>query len=264
MESNIDDDKKKIGFYVIHNPVTDKIYIGSGLLGNRKSTHERMLDRNEHWNYKLQRAYNENPNFEFIGVPVEEGTLDEQRNTALNLEQITINELKGDPSLLNIAMDVERPMTGYKHSEVTNEKNRQSTTKRWQDPEFREKVTAAQREGWSNLSDVDREELKKKRSSKLLDDYSSGKRKSLAGQTRSDEFKEKNSENIKKKWEDPVYRETQRIGRIGKMIAPNKTALMGDGVQYDSMTAAGNAIGVTKQCIMHRLDSPNYPGWFRI
>jgi group I intron endonuclease len=263
MESDSSQKNVVLGFYVIHNPITDKIYVGSGNLEKRRKTHEYKLNRNEHWNYKFQKAYNQDPNFQFVGVPVEGDTLEEKRKAALALEQITINELKGNPCLLNICMDVEKPMTGYKHSEESIEKNRQAALNLWKDPNFREKNVAAANAGKSAITPERKREISKILSEKISESYAAGNRKSLIGQTRTDEFKERNSNYITEKWKDPTYRETQRVARIGKMIAPNKVSVVGDDIEYESLTDAGRKLGMTKQSIVYRIASDNYPGWYK-
>ena len=47
------------GIYVIRNLKNDKVYVGSAKNFNkRKHTHFLLLNKNQHWNVKLQRAYN--------------------------------------------------------------------------------------------------------------------------------------------------------------------------------------------------------------
>ena len=55
----IDNNIKQIGIYCIETKKTNKKYIGSSVdIGKRITSHFRDLEREQHRNYKLQRAYN--------------------------------------------------------------------------------------------------------------------------------------------------------------------------------------------------------------
>lgn len=264
MKTNLDaEDKSKIGVYILHNPKTDQLYVGSGILGPRKKVHETLLENNKHWNYKLQNAYNKSPGFEFKAIPVTGRDDAEIRKTALVAEQTVIDLLSTNPFLMNIALHVEAPMTGYKHTPEAIESNRQAALTMWRDPKHRDAIIAAQNAGRDAVPLHEKIATSEKLSMKLIADYASGKRVSTKGQTRSEEFCKERSCLILDKWKDPVYKENQRLGRVGKMIGPNKVAVSVDGVPYTSMTAAAAAHGITKQSVIYRLDSTNHPGWQR-
>jgi hypothetical protein len=207
-----EEDRNKIGVYLLHNDETGFGYIGSGVLGSRQRVHDYLLRNGKHWNYRLQKAYNQNPNFEFIAAVVGDNA-DDVRREALALEQALIDEHWGDPQLLNLAADVETPMRGYKHRPEDIEKSRQAMLKRWSDPEFRDKVTVAQKNGWQEMSDTRKEQFRKDVSEGLKRAYAGGVRSSNRGQKRSEEFCVQNSRKIAEKWQDPEYRENQRKAR---------------------------------------------------
>lgn len=262
MDTNLSaEDAKKVGVYMIHNQELGVGYIGSGVLGSRFKTHEYLLRKGDHWNYKLQRAFNENPNFSFVAVPIEVGTVEENRQVALQLEQSEINDYWG-PCLLNIAKDVEKPMTGYKHTQESKDKNAQATAERWQNAEWRQSVISAQNAGRAAMTDQEKAARAAAVSEGLKAAYDSGKRISNKGQTRSEEFCAQNSSKIKSKWEDPEYRAKQTASRIGKVNEKARIPIIGDGVEYQSKMAAAQALGITKQSIAYRLQSKTYPGWF--
>lgn len=252
----------KIGFYIIHNTKTDELYVGSGVLKKRLGSHRNALVKNKHENYKLQEAYNRDPNFDFIGVPIDEGTPIEQRELALAFEQSTIDELKGNPLLLNIAMNVVKPMTGLKHSEENNKRNSDSALQRWKDPNWRIKVSKSMKDGWDNLSSEEKSLINQNKSFRLKEDYANGTRVSTAGQFRSQDFKNNNSNKIKELWKNPEYRETQLQARVGKMIGPKKAVII-DGVEYISMTLAAQVTGMTIAGLAYRLDNPKFPNWIK-
>ena len=262
MESNLSrEDEKKVGVYLMHNPETNMGYIGSGILGRPRSEHLRALKLGAHYNHRLQKAYDENPNFEFIATVVEGDTFEESRTLALELEQSEIDTFWG-PGLLNIARHVDAPMTGYKHSEESNEKNRQAAKKRWQDDGYRQVVLQRQVEGKAQMTPEEHAQRNAKLSTSIKRAYDEGRRISNAGQVRPEEFRERTSANIAEKWQDPEYREKQRQSKMGNRNAP-MCPIMGDGIEYPSIVDAARAQGVSPQSIQYRLSSSNYPGWFK-
>lgn len=251
------ENRGELGVYIIHNSTTDETYIGSGVLGQRLSKHKYLLENGKHFNYRLQQAYNKNNDFEFIPVPIEG-----DRNNALEAEQSLINEHWGNPLLLNILQSVDQPMTGFKHSEESVEKNRQAALVRWQDNQHREKVIVAQNAGRAAMTPVQIEQRNARLSSSLKEAYANGNRQSNAGQVRSEEFRQNNSSQITAKWQDPEYRERQRQSRIqgGNMVRPGKQVIVDDQI-FSTITDAGKAFGITKQSVGHRIKSDKFPNW---
>lgn len=151
MQSNLDrTDNQKIGCYLIHNPETGEAYVGSGQLGKRFSAHISALEKHKHSNRPLQRAYNRNPNFEFIGLETR------NREEAYELEQAVISEYFGHPKFLNRNYDVysgahevenstREKMSvsklGKKFDSEHKTKIAEKTRGQWMDPEFRAKMT---------------------------------------------------------------------------------------------------------------------------
>lgn len=263
MNSNLTSENRgKIGIYIIQNPDTCETYFGSGILGQRKSSHEYLLKNNKHFNYKLQRAFNKNPNFDFIGMVVDDGaSVEENRLNALTIEQIDINENWGSPLLLNISQDVNANRAGILSSEEAIEKNRQATTARWQNPAWREKVIAAQNEGKANVSEEEKANHREKLKEAQLARYQRIGSSPTKGQARSEEFCQRNSQNIAEKWQDPEYREKQRMAHQGlENIAARKPVSV-DGVIYPSLTAAAQAFGITKQGALGRINSEKNQTW---
>lgn len=249
---------------MLHNEATKETYFGSGKLESRRRVHESFLKNNTHYNYKLQKAYNANGPFEFIGVPVEKGdTLEEKRRLAFVFEQSLIDVFKGSPLCLNIATHVEHCFVERKHTDESNEKNRQKALERWQDPEYRKKQTLAAKKGWEDMLPERREQIGKQFSETLKSAYADGRRISNLGQTRSDAFCEHNSSAITEKWKDPEYRSKQCASRKGKPSPTPKKPVYIDGVQYDSITSAAEANGITKQGALYRasVDSPRFENW---
>jgi hypothetical protein len=264
MKTNLTpEDKCKVGIYILHDPATDQAYFGSGVLGDRQKTHLSQLKNGKHHCRKLQRAFDNGAEFDFVGIPVEDSAdVRENRRIAYELEQTSIDEFRGSPLLLNTSMVVDANFTGLKHSEESNETNRQHASKRWSDPVWREKVIAAQNTGKAAMTEEEKAARAAAVSSGLKAVYDSGDRPSNKGQVRSEEFCEQNSAKIKDKWQDPDYRIRQIASRQGKTNEKARIPVMGDGVEYPSLTAAAEALGISKQSITYRLQSETYPGWF--
>jgi len=203
---NMQDD---VGVYIIHNKDTDQTYVGSGNLKSRYKMHEYLLRNDRHWNHQLQGAYNANQNFDFVGVDVYSA----DREEAFDIEQCLVDEHWDSGLLLNLAKDVRTPRFGAEHTEESKEKMRMATTLKWEDPAHREKVIAAQAAGKAAMSEEARNSRAEKIGESLKVLYETGQRVSTKGQTRSDEFKQQNSSNIKNLWSNPEYRAKQMAAR---------------------------------------------------
>lgn len=258
MKDNLtSEDRNLFGVYLIHNEETGEAYIGSGILRNRAKNHRYHLNAQTHWNRNLQKAYNENPNFDFIGIAT-----GEDRREALDLEQALIDDHWGNSLLLNICANVDQPMLGFNHSEGTREKISKIKEAQWQDPAFREKTVAAQAAGRAAMTEEERNARAEKIGTTLKSQYDSGERTSTKGQVRSEEFCRQNSSNVKSLWDDPEWRANMLEARKGKTVAPKK-AIVADGVTYESMSAAALAFGISVASVAYRLDSPKF-NWNRV
>ena len=275
--------KEIVGVYLLHNPNTDETYVGSGILNERKNLHFRDLKNNKHVNKKLQKAFNKDPNFDFVSIE----TIN--REEAYDFEQSIIDEFKSSDLLLNIAQDV-RGSGVPKHSDETKElmsknisKARQSedfinktfkneewkkdlsekisstSKKNWENPEFKEKMQNVEKHG----TKINSELARKKKEEKFIEKKNNPNTSKCFGQKRSEEFSINNSNKIKDKWQDPAYREKQLKAREGKMTS-FKISIVGDGVIYDSLTSAAEELNITKQAVKYRIDSDNYPNWRKI
>ena len=248
-------EKKSDGVYILHNAETGVAYIGSGKLGHRYASHHYLLKNGRHFNSRLQKAFDDNPNFEFIGIPIDEG-----RDVSLSVEQELITEY-ASPNLLNVVTNLSQPRLDIPHTEESKEKMRTATTLKWQDPAFREKTVAAQAAGRAAMTEEERNARAEKIGTTLKSQYDSGERTSTKGQVRSEEFCRQNSSNVKSLWDDPEWRANMLEARKGKTVAPKK-AIVADGVTYESMSAAALAFGISVASVAYRLDSPKF-NWNR-
>ena len=149
------------------------------------------------------------------------------------------------------------------HSEETVQRMSEAKRQNWEDPEVRERMLSAQNAGRAKMTPEQKDQFAANVSNGLKAAYASGERKSNKGQTRSEDFCARNSANIKDKWQDPEYRARQLASRQGKTNEKARVPIIGDDVEYESIQAAGAALGITPQSIKYRLNSDNYPGWKR-
>lgn len=251
-----------IGVYILHNQETGEGYIGSGILNARRNSHFNQLRNNNHVNGLLQKAYNRNENFEFIGVEVEGDTVEEARLLALRIEANLVSEQSDNSSLLNLMRNGIENREVLSHTEESREKMSRATSLRWQDPVYRERTAAAQKEGWAAMSDKEKITHSERVSKTLKYAYDNGSRVSNKSQVRSAEFCENNSKKISDLWQDPAYREKQKQGRAEVVVvSPLRQAVVVDGITYNSITAAAEAHGVTKQGAKYRLQTSTFPNW---
>jgi len=260
MNSNLSiDDKDKIGFYIIHNSKTDETYVGSGVLGQREYSHIKELKEGTHSNRKLQAAYNEDPNFDFIAVPVDEHkTVEENRLQARLLEQSIIDEFKNSDLLLNISLsafacrpdwtqeqrDQQSIITKNYNSNLSEEdkvrisnrskerfkdpevrkKNGDIFRKLWKDPEFRNKQIIMLKNLHSSMSEEEKKEYSEKLSKAGINRYKDPEAIEQARRITTElwqepNFRENHSAAGRLMWQDPEYRENQSNRMKGNTFA---------------------------------------------
>jgi hypothetical protein len=116
------------GIYKIINKINGKYYVGSSdNIKRRWYNHKIELNKNQHNNKYLQRAWNKygENNFDFIIV---ESVNDDD---LLNIEQKYLNIINNNRNIsYNISTDSKSPMKGNHHSEESKEKIRICSTGR--------------------------------------------------------------------------------------------------------------------------------------
>lgn len=172
---------RQVGVYILQNPHTSETYAGSGDLYKRENAHRCALEQNKHTNYKLQRAYNRDPRFEFIGVPVE------TRDEARDFEQAVIDEFLGSPLFLNIQPDARHCGGGAPVSEETRKK----------------------------ISEANRGKKKPPHVSEFIRQRNLGNQYGL-GRQRTDEEKEICRQAAKRQWQNPEH-----VAKMRKPVCVN-------------------------------------------
>lgn len=91
-------DKIFVAYLIVHTN-TKKVYVGSsGQPGIRMKSHFRELKKGKHINYKLQKLYDEDPEFHTIFYKVK------TRALAFDLEQALINYYFEKKRILNVSL----------------------------------------------------------------------------------------------------------------------------------------------------------------
>ena len=248
---------KSVGYYILYNNETKEVYVGSGDLTARKKYHSKHLRDNKHINPKLQEAFNQNPNFEFIAKPINFlETVQENKEVALTIEQLLILNLIDSPKCLNIVKNARASMAARSHTTETIQKMSNDKINKWADPEYRDKMSIALKEGWKKMTPEERKEFSDKVSNAQKQRYINGERAPTFGQTRSKEFKKNDSEKITELWKDPNFREKNLKAREGKNHIPLSTHKIEiNGKVYSSLSVAGKEYNISKQTVAYRCDS---------
>lgn len=246
---------KSIGVYILHNPNTEQVYIGSGVLDKREKDHYSQLRNGKHPNYKLQKAFNRDPGFQFIPAPIDDYPCNLQ-NTELarEIEQGLLDVFHGQEVCLNIAKDVDAGFTGRKHTEESIRKNREKAIERCSDSSYRERMGQAVRQAALNRDEEKRAQVSENIRQGQLRRYVNGERSPTFGQKRSEEFVEQCREKTLTLNQDPVYKQNHRNGMLGNDNAPRKEVVI-EGQEFRSITEAANHFGMTKQGVIYRLES---------
>lgn len=226
------------GIYQIRNPLNDKVYIGSSIdMVRREKRHFDELLRKCHVNPKLQAAYNKYGIENFVFELVEECPIPD----LLIREQHYLDQLDFE-SNYNIALVAGSPMRGRKHSDETRSKLRAA----------RAKNPSSNMKGKKQTDDAKRR----------MSINTSGEKNPMfgvpspmTGRNHSDDVKQKLSE-MRSGSGNTMF------GKSGSLSPTSKKVIV-DGIQYDSITLAGMAIGVSRKVVEYRIKSDKYPGYIK-
>lgn len=148
------------GVYQIRNTINNKLYIGSAKnLYNRATTHLSALNRNIHYNTKLQRSFNkygkESFVFEILATCPKEYTVKLEQwfldnlNPVFNILKVAESRLGHKHSKETISKRVESRKY-YKHSEETKDKMSKSALGRKLSEETKKKLSEqSKKQVWS-------------------------------------------------------------------------------------------------------------------
>lgn len=214
---------KEAGVYMYKQITTGKTYIGSTVNAyGRFIAHSAALSRNEHVNFKLQRAFNESPFFEIDFCKLPDSFKDEDPIIAVRkMEQSFINNFEPKSKLLNIAKDVFACGTAISPSIETRAKISASSKGRIVTQETRDRQSIA-----------------------------------LKGRVLSEETKAKISQSHTGKIQD----EARRALSLAAVMVNATPVKVGD-VIYETAKAAGKANGIFGSSVVKRIKSKNFSDW---
>lgn len=216
--------------YLLHNQETGQTYVGStGNNDYRRQQHLLQLKNGTHPNYKLQAAFNQNPNFDFVSVPMEE------REAAYDLEQAILNEYYRTPGFLNLSHDARAGAHSW--TESSREKLRQAHLGRKHTEETKAKMSAS-RMGRT----FSEESIEKMRNKPITPEFREKMSGILKGNQRGLGTKH-SAESIRR-----------RVEKQGNPVTVN-------GVEYVSRGEAARALGVTVTTVTARINSGKFPTW---
>lgn len=224
------------GIYQIRNSRNGKVYIGSTQnFDQRETRHFERLIRNGHANPKLQAAFNKYGVDSFVFEIIEVCAIED----LLGREQYYLDQLDFK-SNYNLALVAGSPMRGRKHSDVTKVKLK----------------IARAKHGINGMCGKKHSEDAKRRMSL----NSSGEKNPMygvpspmTGRNHSDGVKQKLSE-MRSGSGNTMY------GKSGALSPTSKKVIVDD-VQYDSLTLAGDALGIGRKTVALRIKSDKYPSY---
>jgi group I intron endonuclease len=167
------------GVYFIKNIINDKIYVGSSIdIEERWKVHKRNLNRNNHCNKKLQRAWNKYGDENFKFIIVEESLIENLRLREKYWIDILNSIVKG----YNISSETTHPQIPYtteRRIKMSNAAKIRKETGEYFTKEVRKKIS----DGLTG----------RKRSQESIDKW----KKTMNGRSLSEEHKKNLSESLK-------------------------------------------------------------------
>ena len=276
--------------YIFYNAETSEFYIGSGDLNTREKRHLRALENgrltligsnnkiNKHHNWKFQRAYNKNQNFNFYYVEMN------SRKEALAFEQILIDKYWNNDLFLNIAKYVGIVMLDRKHTEKSIIKMTESQNLVWKNVERRKRQSEiittyfknnpearirasdimitkyANGDRISRLGSTTSDETKLLQSKSKKELYDSGYVNPFTGKQHTEESLIKQSRAHRKTWE--LKTSEERMIWIAKRAASNSKKVVVDSIIYKSQTEVASVFNIAGKTVRQRIASPYFTTWY--
>jgi len=230
------------GLYVIADLTEQMAYVGSSNdLDRRTYDHQRMLKRNDHHNWGLQRAHQRGNELVCLRIP----TLPDVN--PLEVEQVVLNELFPEGTLYNVSKDTSAPTLGMTFGPETRLKVSLAGTGRKCSPEtiLKMKEASKGRNAGRTLS----EEHKAKLSA------------AFTGRVISEKQKQQISNHFKGK---PLSEEHhQKVIANGKL---QQKPVVCAGLQYPGFKEAARTLGIPHSTINSRFESKSekFKDWYRL
>lgn len=237
--------KLEVGAYVFKHNESGKFYVGStGRFKRRRKEHITLLRSNAHPVTELQELYNRSPHFTFyLTVTGTDSEDEDAREKAYSEEQRLLDEYWGDPLLLNYSKNARKnEFDGWRLERQLNildaarsdPKRGASIRKAWDDPAFREHHS-------QRLRDL----------------------------RQTDQARQVQSTIATSQWQNPEFRAKMEASRstpeylehLRNLHAKSRKKLIAGGQEFDSVTAAAIALGITRNAVKRRCRSDAHPDY---
>jgi hypothetical protein len=260
VEENVDDelvnDTPACGVYIFIHPSTGYFYIGSTEhLYVRRYKHIWHIRNGTHRNSKVRDHFCQFPSNDVYFL----FWITECREASFSLEQILLDATFGTEKCLNSASDAKLVGKDIVKSEEQKEAASRQVSELWKDPEYRQRMSDAAKR-WA-ADPENRKKLRQRAKEAATDPEFIEKQRENANKQWSDpDARKKLSDAIRARYTDPEFRRTMH-DRL-KKARGRKISI--DGVTYDTVTDASNAIGMSDAGIYYRIKMGKNPNWFFI
>jgi hypothetical protein len=248
-------DSSLVGAYIFVHPKTKEVYIGSTKnLYERKYKHFWHIERGDHRNVKVNKAYSENKTdkiyfFTWITNDLEK---------AKDLEQKFLDSYFDNPKCLNIAPDARLSGKNVKRSKELRERISLRVKENWKDPNYRALKSRLAKE-YANKPSV-RKALKERSIEAINRPGAKEHLRNKANEQWNDpEARLKKSEEVKRYFSNPENRLKAKLAR--KHLLKNISV---DGKIFKGREAVANHYNITPAAVGGRILSKHKPTWFYV
>jgi group I intron endonuclease len=239
------------GIYIIGDLNTGMSYVGSSShLPKRLYEHERGLQRGDHKNWQLQKAFNDGN--KLVVIPI--ATKSEEN--VLAIEQVLLDEYHSTGQLYNIMRDVAPTVVGIERTEETKKRIGEASARKFEDPEYRERHSEKLKEFYAIPEN--RERVRQNVIAAITTPEHREKMAGIANEQWADpEARARKSEEVKARYANNPEDRQNRIDARAHMRKPVEV----NGVVYASASAVAEEFDITKAAVIGRIKSDKRPSW---
>jgi group I intron endonuclease len=239
------------GIYIIGDLNTGMSYVGSSShLPKRLYEHERGLQRGDHKNWQLQKAFNDGN--KLVVIPI--ATKSEEN--VLAIEQVLLDEYHSTGQLYNIMRDVAPTVVGIERTEETKRRIGEASARKFEDPEYRAQHSEKLKQYYAIPEN--RERMSERVIAATNTPEHREKMASIANVQWADpEARTRKSEEVKARYANDPENRQKRIDARAHLRKP----VFVEGVVYDGLSEVQKELGITKAMVLGRIKSDKRPDW---